>query len=67
MTLAELVTIVLTLLTGAWMLGKELRGISIALSDKVSFGDCEKRQEKCPCVEQIKNIQHEIEKQHPRG
>ena len=66
MTTYQWLSIVLVLLGGMWKMNQTLTEIKIALSGKVSYGDCSDRQEKCPCHKEIERIKKDIEKLHPR-
>lgn len=66
MTTYQWLSIVIVLLGGMWRMNQTLTEIKVALSGKVSYGDCSDRQENCPCREEIKKLQKEMEKLHPR-
>jgi len=49
----EWITTIAVLLGGFWTLSKNLSDIKIALQDKVSYNDCSKKREHCPCVKML--------------
>ena len=66
MTNFEWVSLIIVLLGGFWTLNRALTKIEVALSCKVSYGDCADKQNKCPCHNEIKEIQEDIKTLHPR-
>ena len=65
MTTYEWLTIIAVLLGGFVTLYRQLIKIEVGLSGKVSYGNCEERQEKCPCHKALKEIQKEMDRLHP--
>ena len=65
MTTHEWIMLILVLLGGFWTLNRQLSKIEVALSGKVSYGDCSEKQEKCPCHIEITKIQERINEVHP--
>lgn len=65
MTTYEWLGLIVVLIGGFWKLSTKLTKIEVALSGKVGFDDCGKKQEDCPCHAQIEKLEKLIEKIHP--
>ena len=66
MTTYEWLGLIAVLLGGFWTLNRQLTKIEVSLRGKVSYGDCQEKQEKCPCHREIERIQADIKILHPR-
>lgn len=66
MTTFQWVSIILVIVGGLWKLNRTLSKIEVALTNKVSFADCNERQEKCPCRKEIEEIKADIKFFHTR-
>lgn len=66
MTTFQWVSIILVIVGGLWKLNRTLSNIEISLNKKVSFSDCEERQERCPCRKEIEEIKSDIKFFHTR-
>lgn len=64
MSLHELLMLFAVLLGGFWTLSRQLAKIEVALSNKVSYRECDGRQDKCPFHEKVKKLEEKIEKYH---
>lgn len=65
MTTYEWLGLIVVLIGGFWKLSNKLTKIEVALSGKVGFDDCAKRQGECPCHRKVEAIEKLIEKMHP--
>ena len=65
MTTHEWIMLIMVLLGGFWTLNRQLAKIEVALSGKVSYGDCSDRQEKCPCRKKVEELKEQMDKLHP--
>ena len=65
MSTYEWLGLIVVLIGGFWKLSNKLTKIEVALSGKVGFEDCNERQGKCPCREQVEKMEHLMEKLHP--
>ena len=65
MTTHEWIMLIFVLLGGFWTINRQLAKIEVALSGKVSYGDCSDRQEKCPAVKKVEELKEQMEKLHP--
>lgn len=66
MSTHEWIMLILVLLGGFWTLSRQLAKIEVALSSKVSYGDCSDKQGKCPCHKEIEEVKGQMEELHPR-
>lgn len=64
MSIYELFMLIVVLLGGFWTLSRQLAKIEVALSGKVSYRECDGRQDKCPFHEKVKKLEEKIEKYH---
>jgi hypothetical protein len=64
-TTYEWLGLIVVLITGIWKLSDKLTKIELRLSGKVGFDDCADRQAKCPCREDVANLQRQINELHP--
>ncbi len=62
MTTYEWLSLICVLIGGFYMLNNRLSSIEAALVGKVGYHACDERREKCPCVEDIKEIKEELKK-----
>ena len=65
MTTYEWLGLIVVLIGGFWKLCNKLSKIEVALSGKVGFDDCAKRQRECSCIRQMEQIQETINELHP--
>ena len=65
MTTYEWLGLIVVLIGGFWKLSNKLTKIEVALSGKVGFDDCAKRQGECPCHQKVAAMEKLIEKMHP--
>ena len=65
MTTYEWLGLITILIGGFWKLCSKLSKIEVALSGKVGFDECSKRQGDCPCHEKIEEMKKIVEKMHP--
>ena len=62
MTTYEWITLICVLLGGFWQISQKLNKIETALVGKVSYEDCSKKRDKCPCVRELHELKERIEK-----
>lgn len=65
MTTYEWLGLIVVLIGGFWKLSTKLTKIEVALSGKVGFDDCSKKQEDCQCHDKIEKLEKLIDKMHP--
>ena len=65
MTTYEWLGLIVVLIGGFWKLSNKLTKIEVALSGKVGFDECNKRQGECPCRDKIKELESVIHAIHP--
>ena len=64
-TTYEWLGLITVLITGFWKLCGKLSKIEIALSGKVGFADCSRRQQECLCRNQVEKLQLKMDELHP--
>ena len=57
----EWISIIVVLIGGFWALGQKLTKIELAVQGKVSYDDCSKKRDKCPCVRDIEKLKEKLE------
>lgn len=60
MSTHEWITLIVVILGGFWKLNRTLTKIEVAITRKVGFEDCSKRQKDCPLYERVKEIQEKL-------
>ena len=65
MTTYEWLGLIVVLIGGFWKLSNKLTKIEVALSGKVGFDECNKRQGECPCHAKVKELEKLVGELHP--
>lgn len=60
MSTHEWITLIVVILGGFWTLSRNLTKIEVAITKKVGFDDCSKRQKDCPLAEQFRELKEEL-------
>lgn len=62
MSTFEWISLIGVLISGFWLLANKLTKIETTLVGKVSYEDCSRKREHCPCVREMNQIKEEMKK-----